>query len=126
MSEYDFTETEVNEAVAAELVADLQEAWQDKAAKEVPEAAHLKKHWHGNSKQEVLAQAKAMAESLKEATPSPSVTGGSPAIGNYHPGQEDELTEAREAARQNPSDANYSRYLRAKFADAGVPYPYDE
>jgi hypothetical protein len=118
-------ESLIDAEVAGELISDLQEAWQDKAVKEYPNVAPLRKHLHGNSKQEVMEQAKSMSESLKNVTPSPaaSVTGGSPALGDYQPG--DEVSEAREAVRRNPSNQNWSRYLRAKHAEAGISYPGD-
>jgi len=113
----------IEQQVAAEMIEDLQEAWQAKAAAQFPDAAHLSKHWRGNTKQEVLEQAKAMSESLKQANPGPSVTGGSPALGDYHPGDTDEVSAAMEAARRNPtSNKAWSDLLRAKAHAAGVAY----
>jgi len=122
MSENYFTDEQVDQAVAAELIEDLQEAWQDKAAKQVPEAAHLKRHWHGNTKQEVLDQAKAMAEDLKEAAPSPSVTGGSPSLDAYHPGDPEQETAELQRRIQRGDEAAFSEWLRGKYHSADMPY----
>jgi hypothetical protein len=131
MSSFDWNsesaESLIDAEVAGELISDLQEAWQDKAVKEYPNVAPLRAHLHGNTKQEVLEQAKSMSESLKNATPSPAatVTGGSPALPSSMVGEEDEIAMLRENVKRNPSNQNWSAYLRAKHAKAGIAYPGD-
>jgi hypothetical protein len=117
----------VNEELAAELVADLQEAWQDKAVKEFPNVAPLRAHLRGNSKQEILDQAKAMSESLKSANPGPAVTGGSPALGGRHPGDTYYgIEQAQDDIRRGVDrSVVFEKHLRQKYADAGIPYPSD-
>jgi hypothetical protein len=112
----------IEQQLAADLINDLQEAWADKAVKQYPNVAPLRAHLRGNSKEEVLAQAKSMSESLKEANPGPAMTGGSPALPPL-PTDEEELAEIRQRAARTHSERDYSAYLRKKFEMAGVEYP---
>jgi len=127
------------EAFLADLMAERVEAWRDKAVQEYPTVAPLREYLTANTRAETLALAKDLAEKLggtttpseeattvtntpEPTTPSPSVTGGSPALPPA-PSDDEELAELRQRAARTHSDADYSAYLQKKFAMEGMEYP---
>lgn len=129
------------EAFLADLMTERVEAWRDKAIELYPSVKPLREYLTANTRAETLALAKDLAEKLggvtpssEEATetvtattptpttPSPSVTGGSPALPPA-PSDDEELAELRQKAARTHSNADYSAFLRKKFAMAGEEYP---
>jgi len=126
------------EAFLADLMTERVEAWRDKAIQEYPTVAPLREYLTANTRAETLALAKDLAEKLggtppseeaptvtntpEPTTPSPSVTGGSPALPPAS-SDDEELAELRQRAARTHSDADYSQYLQKKFAMEGMEYP---
>ncbi len=116
-------EAQPTEAEAQAAMAQL-EGWRDDAVKRHPGAAPLREYLTANSRAKVMELAGDLADKLGagEAPSGPTVTGGSPALGDYQ-GDNDELALLAQRAARTHSNADFSAWLQKKHEMAGVEYP---
>jgi hypothetical protein len=141
VSEFEYTDindpssgTYAQRQAAEEMAAAALEHWRDKALAKHPGASALREYLTADSAAGVEALAAELEGKLgtgaggQQSPPSPSVTGGSPALGSYQGDGGDYTQERAMEDIRNGVDREkvFAQRLTQKFHDAGMLAPSEE